>query len=293
MRRRTNMEISSMVVLVSIISIIVQFLAYYFLASPFLILGISCAAVIICVHILLEQSLTYESCTAYTILLLFISIIITLLSYPGSESSILPFTNTLFGIIAVNWAVPMLYCFIRNMFDYGTRIEKFIAFYRNISIVFVLFYIGFLLYVSFSEHSLPVINRMRSNHQNFTPFWWIATLIEDYINEMVPLSDILTYLLGRIFAYVPYGFYIILIFRYQSKLVRFLFLLLLPSVIELFQYFIIPARCDIDDIIYAFIGGAIGGLWYHITNTIYRAVANKDFLSKDSDYIYSGNTLHF
>ena len=33
MRRRTNMEIASMIVFLSIISILVQFIAYYFLAS--------------------------------------------------------------------------------------------------------------------------------------------------------------------------------------------------------------------------------------------------------------------
>ncbi|TAH71122.1 MAG: VanZ family protein [Anaerolineaceae bacterium] len=293
MRRRSHMEISSMIVFLSIISILVQFTAYYFFASPYLILGISSVIVIICTHILLEQSMTYESCTVYTILLLFISIIITLLTYLGTETNMLPFTNTLYGIIALNWSLPMLHCFIRNMFDYGSRIEKFNSFYRNVSIIFILFYIGILLYLSFTENSLPSLHRMRSNHQNFTPFWWVATQIEDYINEMIPLSDILTYLLSRILAYVPYGFYGILLLRNRSKLVRLLFLFLLPSVIELFQYFIIPARCDIDDVIYAFIGGSIGGLWFHLTNTVYRAVSGKNFLSKDSDYRYSNSTLHF
>jgi len=293
MRRRSNMETSSMIVLLTIISIVVQFAAYYFLALPYLILGISSAAVIVCIHILLEQSLSYEPCTAYTILLLFISSIITVLSYPKAESNIFPYTNTMLGIIAVNWAVPMLYCFIRNMFDYGNRIERFNSFYRNISLVFIVFYIVFLLYGSFSTGSIAALNRIRSYHQNFTPFWWIATLIEDYLNDMIPLSDILAYLFGRIMIFIPYGFYIILVFRYRSKLIRFISLLLLPLLIELIQYFIIPARCDVDDLIYAFIGGILGGLLYYLTNAIYRAFSNKDFLSKDSEYKYSSGSLHF
>ena len=293
MRKRSHMEISSMIVFLSIISILVQFTAYYFIASPYLILGISTVIVIICTHILLEQSLTYEACTVYTILLLFISIIITLLTYLGTEAKLLPFTNTLFGIIVINWFVPMFHCFIRNMFDYGSRIEKFNSFYRNVSIIFILFYVGIVIYISFVDVSFPLLYRVKTNHQNFTPFWWVATLIEDYINKMIPLSDIITYLLSRLLAFIPYGFYGVLILRNRSKLVRLLFLLLLPFAIELFQYFMIPSRCDIDDVIYAFIGGSLGGLLFHIVNTIYRIFSGKDFLSKDSDYIYSNSTLHF
>lgn len=293
MRRRSHMEVSSMIVFLSIISILVQFTAYYFFASTYLILGISSVIVIICTHILLEQSLTYEACTVYTILLLFISMIITLLTYLGTDVNILPYTNTLIGIIIINWFVPLLHCFVRNMFDYGSRVEKFNAYYRNVSIIFVLFYLGILIYLSFAENSLPSIYRMRSNQQNFTPFWWIATQIENYINKMIPFSDIVVYLLGRILIYVPYGFYGILVLRNSTKLIRALFLLLLPFLIELLQYFLISERSDIDDIIFAFIGGAIGGLLFHITNTIYRIISGKDFLSKDSDYIYYNSTLHF
>jgi glycopeptide antibiotics resistance protein len=286
MRRRSHTEISSMIVFLSIISIMVQFTAYYFFASPYIILGISSLIVIVCTHILLEQSLTYESCTVYTILLLFISIVITLLTYLGTEANLLPFTNTLIGIIALNWLIPIMHCFIRNMFDYGARVEKFYVFYRNVSIIFIFFYIGILIYTSF-------VYPLQNSHQNFTPFWRVATHIEDYINGLIPLSDILTYLLVRILIYIPYGFYGIMLLRNTSKFIRFIFLILLPSIIELFQYFIIPDRCDIDDVIYAFIGGIIGALCFHLTNLIYHAVSGKNFLTKNADYKYSNSSLHF
>lgn len=293
MRRRSPMEMSSMIVFLSIISIVVQFAAYYFFESPYLILGISCIIVMICTHILIEQSLTYEACSVYTILTLFISITITLLTWLGTEASIIPFTHTLFGIIAVNWLIPTTHCFIRNMFDSGSRIDKFHSFYRNVSIIFILFYISIILYASFEEKSLPWTFRIRSNHQNFTPFWWVATQIEDYINKMIPLSDILFYLMGRIFIYIPYGFYGALLLRNLPKFVRVIFLLLLPSLIELLQYFIIPVRCDIDDVIYAFIGGMIGTLWFYIINAIHRGISGKNFLEKGRDYRYSNNSLYF
>jgi glycopeptide antibiotics resistance protein len=179
------------------------------------------------------------------------------------------------------------------MLDYGSKIERFNSFYRNVSIIFILFYIGIVLYISFAENSFPSIYRAKSNQPNFTPFWWVATQIEDYINEMIPLSDIVSYLLSRILTYIPYGYYGILILRNRSKLVRLLFLLILPLIIEVSQYFIITARCDIDDVIYAFLGGAIGSLLYYLVNAIYRVISGNDFLVKDSDYSYSNSTLHF
>lgn len=291
MRRRSNTEVSSLIVFLSIISILVQFGAYYFIASNYIILGISVVAVIICTHILSELSLNFESCFIYTILILFISLIITILTYLGSDT-LIPYTNTLIGIVAINWIAPTVHCFLRNMFDGSGRIENFHTFYRNVSIVFIMFYIGILLYGSFAENAFPWVYRMKIDSFNFTPFWSIATQIEDYINHMIPLSDILTYLLSRILTYIPYGFYVILLLRNKSKLIRFISLLLLPSAVELFQYFIIPARCDIDDVVYAFIGGVIGALLFHLINVIYRVISGRDFLSKD-DFRISKSSLYY
>ncbi len=69
MRKRSSMELSSLIIFLSIISIILQFAAYLFFTSPFIILGISSVVVILSIHILLEQSLTYKACTLYTILI--------------------------------------------------------------------------------------------------------------------------------------------------------------------------------------------------------------------------------
>lgn len=291
MRRRSNTEVSSLIVFLSIISILIQFGAYYFIASNYIILGISVVTAIICTHILSELSLNFESCFIYTILILFISLIITILTYLGSDT-LIPYTNTLIGIVAINWIAPTVHCFFRNMFDGSGRIENFHSFYRNASIIFILFYIGILIYGSFAEDAFPWVYRMKTDSYNFTPFWSIATQIEDYINHMIPLSDILTYLLSRILTFIPYGFYVVLILRNKSKLIRFISLLLLPSAIELFQYFIIPARCDIDDVVYAFIGGVIGALLFHLTNVIYRVISGRDFLSKD-DFRINKSSLYY
>lgn len=290
MNRHSHMELSSLIVFLSIISILIQYLTYYFLDSSYIILGISSLIVIICTYVLLSHSLTYKSCFLYIALTLFISLLITLLTYFGD---FLPITNTLYGILIINWLIPTISCLIRSMFDNSSRIDTFNSFYRNVSTIFVLFYIGFILYASLSKKSFPWAYHMVSSQVNFTPFWTIATQIEDYINKMIPLVDILTYLLVRILTLIPYGFYLVLLLRKSSKLLRFFGLLAFPCLIELIQYFIIPARFDIDDIIYGFIGGVIGALLFYLVNVIYRTIAGRNFLSNDSDYRYSNSSLHF
>ena len=293
MQKRSHIEISSLIVILSIITILIQFTAYYFFSSVYVVIGIACLATALCTHILLEQTLTYQSSFIYQLLTLFISLVIVFLTYFGKDQNIIPYTDVLLCIVAVNWFIPTFHCYLRNMFDYGTRIDDFTPFYRNAGILFNLFYFGIVLYATLTEGVFQWAYRALPEQANFTPFWSIATQIEDYLNHMIPLSDIFTYLASRTLLYIPYGYYSILLLRRRSRLSRFLVLFLLPVIIEAIQYFIIPNRCDIDDIIYGFIGGLAGALWFHLNNLIFHAISGKIFLAKDSDFRYSNNSLHF
>ena len=293
MKNHSHIEVSSWIVILGILTILTQFTAYYFFSSVYIVVGISSLALIICTHILLEQSQSYESSFIYALLTIFISLVITLLTYFGKEQEFIPYTDLLIGIVALNWFIPTLHCYIRDMFGYSTRVENFKAFFRNSSIIFILFYTGLLIYASFARDAFPWAYRAVAEQANFTPFWSLATQIEDYLYKMIPISDIFSYLGSRIFIYLPYGYYITLLLRRQTRVLRFVLLLFLPVIIELLQFILIPTRCDIDDIIYAFIGGLFGALWFYLNNFFFRMISGKNFLAKNSDYRYSKSSLHF
>lgn len=293
MQKRTHMQISSLIVFLSILTILMQFMAYYFFISTYLIIGLAILITILCTHILLEQSLTYESIFIYSLLIIFISVIIAVFIFFGRDQYFVPYTDVLLWIIMVNWFLPTLHCYIRNMSDYGTRIENFNPFYRNNSIIFLLFYFGIIIYGSFAPDAFPWAYRALPEDANFAPFLSVATQIEDYLNHMIPVSDVIWYLISRILAFFPYGFYCILLFRRRSRALRFLTLFFVPVILEFFQYIFIPIRCDIDDVLYALIGGMLGALWFHLNNVIYHAISGKNFLSKESDFRYSNSSLHF
>lgn len=293
MQRRTNIQVSSLIILLSIITICIQFVIYYFFAAAYVIWGVAAVITFISCHVLLEQTSTYEVCFNYSSLILFISAVILLLSYLNKDSAYLPYTGSMLGIAVINWLMPCLYCFLRNMLDYGSRFEDYNLFYRNHSILFFSIYFGILCYGLFGGNAFPFAYRGTLGSANFLPFETITILIEDYLYGIIPLSDILVYLLVRILIFLPYGFQLTLLLRRQSRLTRSLSLLILPVILELAQFFIIPNRFDIDDIIYAILGGILGSLLYYLCNLIFRAFTGKNFLTAETDYLYTNSGLHF
>jgi glycopeptide antibiotics resistance protein len=213
--------------------------------------------------------------------------------YLGDVQIFLPYTGVMLGIVIINWFIPVLHCIIRYIFDYNTRVDDFYIFYRNISFIFLVFYLGLLLYASFAHNVFEWAYPIESTSFNLLPFETIAALIEDYLYGLTSLSNIISYLLSRILIFVPYGFYIRLVLYRQTRIKRLIAIFILPFIIELMQYIIIPLRCDIDDIIYAAVGSVIGSLTFFLFNFIVRAITGRDFLIKNNDYHFTHSSLHF
>ncbi len=292
MQRRTNLQVSSLIIMLSIITIILQFGAYYFFEAAFIVWGISCIASIICCHIILQQAASYEAAYCFSLLTIFISLAITLVVYLGDVKIFLPYTSIMPGIVIINWLLPLLHCIIRYVVDYSTRVEDFFIFYRNISIIFLGFYLGLLLYAAFTPNVFDWAYPIQSDSYNLLPFEKLATLIENYLYKQASLGVIISYLLCRMLIFMPYGFYIRLVLFNRTRITRLIVILLLPLLIELVQFLIIPSRCDIDDIVYAAIGAFLGSLSFFLFNCIVRAISGRDFLVNNNSH-YSHSSLHF
>lgn len=293
MHKRTYMEISSFIVLLSIMSIVLQFTSYYFIASEFLLLGLCSIISLLCNHILAEQSQSYQSCFLHSILSVFISLLIYSLTYFGENRDFIHYNEIIVGIVILNWVIPTLYCFLRQILGFGAPIQDFITFFRNNSLVFLTFYVTGFTYGQFAESAFPWIYQYPSEGINLRPFWSIASQIEAQINGSLELSQIISYLLSRILFYIPYGYFITLVLRNLPRLIRYLMLLLLPVAVEILQYYIIPSRCDIDDIIYGFIGSALGALLFYLTNVVFRVFSGREFLPSNYDYHRPRGGLRF
>jgi glycopeptide antibiotics resistance protein len=292
MRRSSNL-ITTLIILLSILTVTFQFSAYYFLGATLVTFVIAILLSLISSHIFLEQSLNYEPCFSYSLLNVFISVVIIILSYYGTEESFITFNPYLLFFVLINWFIPTIYCIIRCLFDHGPKYKRFKSFYRNNSIVFIICYIATIIYVFFLNDNSNQFNNISLQVLNFIPFLSFATFIEDYLNGVISFSVILNYWAQGILLFIPYGFYIILLFKNTTRISRFLLLLLLPVIIEALQWFTNRGRVDIDDVILGLLGGFIGGLCYHLLNSIFNNVKDEDFLHERSAYSFYRNSLHF
>ncbi|HWT74498.1 MAG TPA: hypothetical protein VN258_07230, partial [Mobilitalea sp.] len=220
MQRRMNIQASSLIILLSVLTILVQFTAYYFIEANYIIWGAACIITIVCCHILQEETSTYEACFQYSFLTLFISLVILVVTYFGNVQDFLPYSSIMLGIAVINWFLPLLHCFIRYMLEYGTKVDDFNEFYRNTSILFLVIYLSVIFYGAFVKNSFPWAYPLTYDTYNLMPFGILSTQIEDYLYGNIPLSDIITYLLSRTLVFLPYGFYITLLLRRQARLAR-------------------------------------------------------------------------
>ncbi len=291
--QKSSIHITTLTILLSILTVIIQFSSYYFFDASFVTYGLTTLVVLLFTHILLEQFLSYESCFSYTLLNIFICFIIIVLSSFGGEVSILPYKDNLLLFVILNWTIPTLYCIIRCLLDRGPKYSHFNSFFRNVSIIFVLFYVGVLVFKLFIQSESNILYYTDFKSINLIPFLTLATLIEDYIDGYVSLNSIITYLVQNILLFAPYGFYSILMLRHHRRLTRAFALLFLPLLIEVLQRVFLLGKGDIDDIILAMIGGTLGSFVYHLLNSIFYSVTDEDFLFERSPYSFYRNSLHF
>ena len=123
------------------------------------------------------------------------------------------------------------------------------------------------------------------------PFATLAAYIEAMINHVVPIQALVYYLLYRAVFFVPYGFLIALTCAKLPAAIRILLLTVLPLAIELIQFLFRFNRCDIDDLIFAFIGGLIGMLCFLLFNSLFLHFTGKNYNGKDADREYYGRRV--
>jgi glycopeptide antibiotics resistance protein len=291
--QRNSIQIATRIILFSIITVTSQFICYYFLGTSFYTYGAAVILSLLFCHLFLESTLSFESCFSYSLLNIFLCLIVILLAYMENNDGIFSYSNYLFLFIGLNWLIPVVYCIFRNLMDKGSKFVNFNSFYRNISILFLIFYTAFLIYILFLAKGHDGLKNVELKSFNIIPFFSIASIIEGYIFGQTDLKSLILFFLEGISLYIPYGFYIILLSRNQSRSLRAILLLILPILVEVLQWAFSLGRPDIDDIFLALLGGFIGGLVFHILNSIYYSVTDENFLQKRSRYSFYRNSLHF
>ena len=277
--------LSFLVFIFSILTILIEFflpkLTHSFVTSFIL----SSLILIVLCYILLEKALNYKGCFLLSLLLIIITTVLCIFMYQTKSNTLLPYHNSYWYLIPINWFTPMLYCLIRNLLDRGPKFLSFKRFFLNMSVVFGICYTTLFIYLLLINPSVGMQN-MDENY-NFIPFLTLATYIESYIYDHNTASQMAVYILPAVFLYLPFGFYIKLFCKRLKFLPCTLIMACLPLFVEILQLILHLGNSDIDDILLALIGCALGSLVSFLLNELYLFVKDEDFLYERSGYHFS------
>ena len=100
---------------------------------------------------------------------------------------------------------------------------------------------------------------------NIVPFKTIKLFINGYKNNLVTREVFAINVIGNLCAFMPYGFFIPLLFKKINKYYKFLILMLIiVIIIEILQFLTMSGSCDIDDLILNITGASIIYLIFNI-----------------------------
>lgn len=273
--------------LISILTIFVQLEGIYYLDSNHIILmTLSSITILLLSHVLLWLYKNYNACFIYLFLIVTEQIILfSLLNY---DIITIPITLHTYHILILgfcNLLIP-LYCTLRAIIDRSSKIIHYKQFFIQSSILFALFYIGILYYRLFYHTTDLVLRISQAPLYQLVPLSSIASHIEDYIKNQKSLHEFLKYCLKYMLLFIPLGFYTKLIFRNKYSLLRLFTCILIPSIMEYLQYRMSIGYCNIDDIILAFIGCAIGTICFNLINHIFITFTEHEFLKEPISFQY-------
>jgi len=271
-------RISSAAIMIGIFTALVQTSLLYFIEQFWIILVVAGFLDLLFCQYLLENSFSFAYCFRYLFVTELLTLAVGVPAWFGIYGSVLPWSPIMIWLFILHLALPLLYCTVRYLMDFGPRFMKYNTFFAECSILLWIALIGGFLYCYvYQSPSLTLSEKI-----NLIPGYSIATQIEAYIQQGHSLRPMFLYMLTYGGFFVPSGFYLHLMLGKGRFLPRILAFLLLPILIEVAQYFLKPSMCEIDDLFPALLGCIVGSILYTLVNHLCLSMHEERFLQKRS-----------
>lgn len=285
---RRAIKMTALVVILSILSVILDFSVYYFTGQIDTTIIAAILTSLILSHIFLESSLSYEMSLIFSTITMVLSTIIITLTYYNKLSNILVYQNYIHLVTFLHWMVPMIYNIIRCLFDRGPRFVAFTSYFWKISVIFAVYYIANVIYHTILDPIMLPYAFTTTSHW-YVPFFSTATHIEDFIYMGSGIGELLIYFSKMFALFGPIGFYSSLILRdYDKKtdlLVKTGLCVIIPLVFEAISYFQ-GTPLNIDACLYRFFGIFFGILLLKIMDGIFTYFTGEAFLYERNRYSF-------
>ena len=205
---KRSVNISSLVILLSLLSFLFEMCLYYFIPQHLITVAVAAIISLGLAHFFLESSLNYDYCFLHASFMTITSTAFTIIVYLMQPNVWIAYDYSLIALIIVNWFIPFGYCFIRDFCDRGPRFAEYLFFFYGMSILFLIIYAIALVKLLFVTPLLPPYETMDFGAHNFIPFMATGNYIEDALSHHASITKMITYMLEMIVLGIPAGFYI-------------------------------------------------------------------------------------
>ena len=266
--KRKTVSISTLIVLLSLISLIIEIAVYYVSPNSVAPILVSWAAALFISHFCLEASYEYGYGLVNVIFMLVGSIIFTIVLY-FFGNNLINYNFSLIYIILGNWVIPFAYSTIREIRDVADRFSGYEKYFKIMIYIFLVLYVVTIFIQFFISPIVSPFGSESFGAHNFVPYMSTGQYLEDTINSGAPLTPILYFLLELACLGLPAGFLIAYSWRRNPLVARIIAYIALPVALELIQYAYGVGYGSIDDVCTFLAGEIVGVIVYHILDAMY------------------------
>lgn len=274
------------VIVIGLLVTAIQFAIYYFVSGGWL--GILLSAVVVLIGSVLVHFITTEQEELMGFLLIpcaFSGVVGLLLPYVEipffSESNVV-----LLGCL-VTWLVPVVYAMIYTWANGNTEMAGFAKLYTRATVFFYLVYFALVIYGAIFQQTAAE----EGNATQWIPFATFAALINGVVKKTITAQRVVEFLLNRVVFFLPYGFFIGMVCRKLHGILRVILLLFLPAVLEAVQLFFGWGTCDVDDVIFRFIGSLLGLIGFLVFDAMFQHFTARHFDGSEINRDYYGRKI--
>lgn len=277
MNKRT-VNISSLVLLLSLLSLITTICLYYLVPLHYVSVLFASVASLLLAHFFLESSLNYDYNFMHAASMTISTLAFAISIYVIQPNEWISFDFWLPCLVLVNWIIPFLYCTLRDLFDRGPKFDAYHKFFNRMCIFFTFIYIFVIAKQYFITPIAPPYHSLAFGAHNFVPFMATATYIEQALETGINLNEFILYAAQLFCLGIPFGYLIRVALRKLHFVIRIIIYILFPASLEIAQYITNLGRGDIDDCVFLLIGILFGVILFHIMNNIFQTIATRDFM---------------
>lgn len=163
--------------------------------------------------------------------------------------------NAIFAAMLIAFLVPVVFCTVAAFIMRETQRNFYGEFFMGQSVVLAVSLVLFYIYWFGRFNVDPTMTEPTGR---FVPFATLAAFIEKLIYGTITGGEFARYLMFSIVIYIPFGYIVGVIGQNFHLLVEIFSVLILPVAVELLQLVLVLNGCDIDDMIFGFLGGLLG-----------------------------------